>query len=247
MNYQEHPSDARLRPFIETYWTANGFIGKGSASKVLPDGCVDIIFTFDGATGGFRSEIIGAMTTFIEVIRPQSVRMFGIRFKPAGITAFTRVPVEEFTDRMVELAPVDTLFDSSWDETLSEQRSTEAMIDCVNNYLISRLSRLYLPDRWMVHAVDLMSLAKGQLSLPAVAAEVCLCQRHFERKFKAATGLSPKMFAKVVRFKQALWYLRHSPHKDLLSIAIGCGYYDHTHLIKEIKAFSGDTPSCFRP
>jgi AraC-like DNA-binding protein len=247
MNYLEHAPDFRLTPFIETYWTANGFTENGSASKILPDGCMDIIFTFDGETDTFHSDIIGTMTTFIEVSRPQSVRMFGIRFKPAGITAFTRVPIEEFTDRNVELAPVETLFDSSWDETLPEQQSTEAIINYVNNYLISRFSRLYLPDQRIVRAVDLICLAKGQLSLPAVAAEVCLCQRHFERKFKSATGISPKMFAKVVRFKQALRRLRNYPHKDLLSIAIECGYYDHTHLIKEIKAFSGDTPAGFRP
>ncbi|MDR1407591.1 MAG: AraC family transcriptional regulator, partial [Tannerella sp.] len=99
MNYQEHSPDFRLTPFIETYWTADGFTENESASKILPDGCVDIIFTFDEETDTFRSDIIGTMTTFIEVSRPQSVRMFGIRFKPAGITAFTRVPVEEFTDR----------------------------------------------------------------------------------------------------------------------------------------------------
>ncbi|MDR1416452.1 MAG: helix-turn-helix domain-containing protein [Prevotellaceae bacterium] len=247
MNYQEHSPDSRLMPFIEAYWTTSGFIENENASKILPDGCVDIIFTFDESANAFRSEIIGTMTTFIKVICPQSVRMFGIRFKPVGITAFTRVPVEEFTDRNIELAPVESLFDTSWDEALPEQHSTEAIINYVNNYLISRLSRLYLPDKRIVRAVDLICLAKGQLSLSAVAAEVCLCQRHFERKFKSATGISPKMFAKVVRFKQALRHLRNYPHKDLLSIAIECGYYDHTHLIKEIKTFSGDTPAGFRP
>jgi AraC-like DNA-binding protein len=247
MNYQEHPPDSRLTPFIETYWTASGFIENGNASKVLPDGCTDIIFTFDESADAFHSDIIGTMTTFIEVSRPQSVRMFGIRFKPAGITAFTRVPVEEFTDLSIELTLVESLFDTPPDEMFHEKQSVDAIIRNVNNYLISRFSRLYLPDQRIVHAVDLIYLAKGQVSLPAIASEVCLCQRHFERKFKSATGISPKMFAKVVRFKQALRHLRNYPHKDLLSIAIECGYYDHTHLIKDIKTFSGDTPAGFRP
>jgi AraC-like DNA-binding protein len=219
----------------------------GNASKILPDGCADIIFTFDKSADTLRSEIIGTMTTFIEVNSPQSVHRFGIRFKPTGITAFTRVPVEEFTDRSVDLTLVESLFDTLPDEIFLGKQPVETIINQVNNYLISRFSRLYLPDKRIVHAVDLIYLAKGFLSLTDVSSGVCLCPRHFERKFKSATGISPKTFAKVVRFKHALRHLRNYPHKDLLSIAIECGYYDHAHLIKEIKSFSGDTPAGLRP
>jgi hypothetical protein len=60
MNYLEHSPDFRLTPFIETYWTADDFTKNGSASKILPDGCVDIIFTFDGKTDTFRSDSASA-------------------------------------------------------------------------------------------------------------------------------------------------------------------------------------------
>jgi AraC-like DNA-binding protein len=246
MYYQEHLPDMRLTPLIETYWSAGGFAEQQEPSKVLPDGCVDIIFSFDSATGGFCSDIFGTTTSFLEVSRPQSVQMFGIRFNPVGITAFTRIPVEEFTNRNIELALVKTLFDKSFYEPLPEKKSTDEIITHTNNYLIRQLSCLYCPDKQIIRAVDLISLAKGQLSLTGVASEVCLCPRHFERKFKSAIGLSPKTFAGVVRFKHALQHLRENPHKDLLSISVECGYYDHTHLIKDFKRLSGDTPAVFR-
>jgi transcriptional regulator GlxA family with amidase domain len=105
---------------------------------------------------------------------------------------------------------------------------------------------LYHTDRQIIHAVNLISHAKGQLSLAGVASEVCLCQRHFERKFKSVIGVSPKMFAKIFRFKNAMRYLQNYPHKDLLTIALECGYYDHTHLAKDFKSLTGDTPADFR-
>ena len=36
------------------------------------------------------------------------------------------------------------------------------------------------------------------------------------------------------------------PQKDLLTIAVETGYYDHTHLIKDFKSLTGDTPNDFR-
>jgi transcriptional regulator GlxA family with amidase domain len=54
------------------------------------------------------------------------------------------------------------------------------------------------------------------------------------------------MFARTIRFNHALQYMLAFPHKNLLTIAEDCGYYDHTHLASDFKAMSGDTPSVFR-
>jgi transcriptional regulator GlxA family with amidase domain len=186
------------------------------------------------------------MTSLLEISYPETVRMFGIRFKPAGITAFTRVSVEEFTNKKVELAQVETLFDKSFYEALPEKQSIEEIITHTENLLIKRLPCVFYPDRQIIRAVDLIYFAKGQLSPAKTASEVCLCQRHFERKFKSAIGISPKTFAKVIRFKHALRYLRNQPTEDLLTVALECGYYDHTHLIKDFKMFSGNTPTALR-
>ena len=115
-----------------------------------------------------------------------------------------------------------------------------------NGYLINLLPCLYRPDIQIIRAVDLISHAKGHLSLAGLASDVCLCQRHFERKFKSVVGVSPKMFAKINKFKHTIRRLQNQPHKDLLTIAVECGYYDHAHLIKDFKTFSGDAPTDFR-
>jgi AraC-like DNA-binding protein len=244
-HYSEYNPDMQLTHWVETYWAASGFINSEDITKILPDGCVDIIFMFDETKGSFYTGLVGTMTAFLE-IDYQSMQMFGIRFKPAGITAFTRIPVEEFTDRIVELALVETLFNKSFCEALAEKPSIAEIVAYTNNYLTSLLPCLYRSDRQIIRAADMIYLAKGQLPLAAVASDVCLCQRHFERKFKSAIGINPKLFAKIFRFKHALQYLKNCPHKDLLDVAIACGYYDHSHLIKDFKMLSGDAPTDFR-
>ena len=148
MQYKEYEPNRLLSPYIDTYWMGDDFGGEGKFHKILPDGCVDIIFSFDRfdkAKSTCFTKIVGTMTSFIEISYPQTVEMFGIRFRPAGITAFTRVPVEEFTDRDVELALVDTLFDKSFFETLPEKQSVEEMIRHTDNYLInSKIGRAHV-------------------------------------------------------------------------------------------------------
>jgi AraC-like DNA-binding protein len=246
MLYKEYQPDALLSPYIETYWISDGFTGVGESHKVLPDGCVDIIFSFNKTNDTFYAGLIGTMTTFINVSYPEPVQVFGIRFRPMGITAFTHVPVDEFTNNNVDLLSVDTLFHKSFYEPLPDMQSSEEIMRHTDNYLISRLPYLYHSDKQIIRAVDLIYLAKGQLSLSETASEVCLCQRHFERKFKSSIGISPKTFAKIIRFKHALRYLKSNPHKDLLTVAVECGYYDHTHLIKDFKILSGSTPDNIR-
>jgi AraC-like DNA-binding protein len=244
--YHEFNPDVRLTAWVKNYWTASGFVSSEITPKVFPDGCTDIILIFNRITGTSYAGFYGIMTTFVEVDYPKATQMFGIRFKPAGISAFTRIPINEFTDRKVELALIDSLFDKSFYETIPEKKSMQEIIIHTDNYLINKLPLVHLPDKQIIRAVNMIHNAKGQLSLSGVASDVCLSQRHFERKFKSVIGISPKMFSKIFRFEHAAQHLQNAPHKDLLSIAVECGYYDHTHLIKDFKALTGEAPTNFR-
>jgi len=246
LDYQEYTPNIRLTPWVKNYWSASGFTNNELIPKIFPDGCSYIIFKFDRTVGTSYSYLLGMRTAFVEAYYPQSTQLFGVCFKPAGLTAFTRVPLEELTDRRVEIAFVETLFDKSFYETLSEKKSIAEIIAHTNSCLLKRFSCFYPADRQIIRAVDLINLSKGKLSLADVASNVCLCQRHFERKFKSVIGVSPKMFAKILRFNYALQCMKNYPDKDLLSIAIECGYYDYTHLAKDFKLLAGDTPSDFR-
>jgi len=245
-DYQEYSPDKRLIPWVKNYWSASSFTGNEVAPKVFPDGCTYIILKFDRTTGTSYAGLFGMRTAFVEIDYPKSTQLFGVCFKPAGITAFTRVPLEELTDQRVELALVETLFDKSFYETLSEKQSIAEIIAHTNHCLLKQFSSLYPADKQIIRAVDLIDLSKGQLSLADVASDVCLCQRHFERKFKSVIGVSPKLFAKIFRLHYALQGMKAYPNKDLLAIALEYGYYDQTHLAKDFKSLTGDTPSDFR-
>lgn len=87
----------------------------------------------------------------------------------------------------------------------------------------------------MLFAIQQINRCKGDLSLLRLAEETCLCQRHFERKFKQHTGLTPKEYSRIMKFKHAVDLLRSTSFDNLLSVAIKAGYYDVSHLSKKSK------------
>ncbi|UII74664.1 helix-turn-helix domain-containing protein [Flagellimonas sp. HMM57] len=64
-----------------------------------------------------------------------------------------------------------------------------------------------------------------------------------ERYFKKETGLTPKAFQTLQRFKKVLRELSTTKNQDWQHYVLQYGYYDQSHFIKEMKRFTGNTPS----
>lgn len=79
----------------------------------------------------------------------------------------------------------------------------------------------------------------------SLAGLTCLGKRQFERVFQYTVGMSPKEYARVVRFQKALWFIQQNKN-NYAGIAIDCGFSDQSHFIREFKAMSGHTPQTIR-
>lgn len=62
----------------------------------------------------------------------------------------------------------------------------------------------------------------------------------FEKRFRKATGASPKHFSYIVRMNAVLAGMGQ---QDLIQTAFDAGYYDQAHFNKDFKTFTGQTPS----
>lgn len=249
MLYREFKPNTLLTPYIETYWSVCGYNQGEEFHKILPDGCIDIIFSFESNQLGLDNlfpNIVGTLTSYSIGSYSNRIDLIGIRFKPVGITAFIRTPIYEFTDKRINLTLVKSLFDEWFYKGLPEKASIELKINHIDSYFIGKLKNVFELEPQIVYAIDLIRTTKGQLPLVEVASSSCLSLRHFERKFKTVIGISPKAFSKVVKFKYAISYLKRNDRISLYSVAIDCGYYDQAHLIKDFRAFSGNSPSDFR-
>ena len=212
--YSEWPS--RL-PHV-TAWRSVAPPG-GWATRILPDGCLDIIWD-DG------SVFVAGPDTVAEVATsPPGSRSFALRFAAGTGPCVLGVPADELTDRQVPLAD---LWPASEVRRLAEAADPMAAIEA------AALRRWQDPDRAMV---ALAAGARAGRPVGAIADSLGLSARHLQRRCKTAFGYGPKTLARVLRLQRALALARNgSPFAE---VSANAGYADQAHLSREVRALAG--------
>lgn len=246
--YSEYLPSTELLPYIDKYWVTQGSIPGRQSMRIAADGCVDIIFASGDAAyvqsfREFHPYIVGTMDTYSEVAVTNNNNMLGIRFKPIGITAFIKNPVNELTNITLDLFSTESLFNNDFYLPLSDMNSTIEQLEYIDCYLRSKLSSIYKTEERIQHIIQRINAYKGIASVRQLTDEACLSPRQFERLFKSTVGIPAKTFSRIIRFRHTKEYLRNNPDISLFSAAIDCGYFDHSHLIKEFNTLAGDSPS----
>ncbi len=121
----------------------------------------------------------------------------------------------------------------------------------VDAYLISRRT-----DRPPVPVIAdlawrMINTDHGRLSVEALAQALGSSPRTVHASMTKHLGVGPKALSRIARFGAARQLiharlLNRSPRPVLASIAAECGYADEAHLIRDWKAFTGNTPTKWR-
>jgi AraC-like DNA-binding protein len=90
----------------------------------------------------------------------------------------------------------------------------------------------------------------GRLPLADLARFAGLSQRQLRRVFLENTGLAPKVFCRVLRFRGLVEHVvsnvASSGEERWAELALDHGYYDQSHLTNEFRELSGLTPSEYK-
>ncbi len=89
-------------------------------------------------------------------------------------------------------------------------------------------------------------LGSNSTTLDDVAKNVGFCTDYFNRMFRNYTGFNVMEYVKFRRLNRAARMLRTSPERDILSIALDCGYESHEGFARAFKEQYGKTPSDYR-
>lgn len=240
--WEEKPVDA-LRHYVKALWIWEGVASPGSY-RVLPDGCIDIIFSLvREETGDVNSlSVIGTMTRYLEVSRIDMPFMLGVRFRPAGAGPFLDCSATEITDAQL---PLEELWDqerSRLRSRLGECISISESIGVLQQALLKRLESARRGDEGMMYATRRIAASSGRTNLDNLASDVGLSPRQFRRRFEYEVGIGPKRFGRVTRFQKCLRSVlaRGGRWADL---AYEHGYCDQAHLIRDFKEFTGLGPT----
>ena len=102
-HYREYAPHRALRPYVACFWSST--TAAASSHRVLPDGCIDILFDLAGERYP-DGTIIGTMTRPMLFESGGPVQLVAVRFRPGGAVPFLRLSAHEVTDSQAELADV---------------------------------------------------------------------------------------------------------------------------------------------
>jgi AraC-like DNA-binding protein len=271
MLYREYPPHPALAAHVDCLWTARVLSvlsvhpGRAHLHRVLPDNCVDILWQ-DGSRPAFA---VGMMSTPIQVASDTPVSTVAVRFKPGAAGAFLATPLHVLTDQRADLdllwdrADADRLADALWTGALTDRER----IALIETQLIRRLRGFNAATATasgvidgaggvagvggangaalIRRALDVIDTSGGGVRIDELAARLDVSRQHLAAQFRTRVGLSPKLYARICRFRRATAALKAAPTPDWAQLALECGYFDQSHLIHDFQEFAGSAPERF--
>lgn len=259
-SYAEYPPSPPLAPWVECFWSITAVDAPAGVSRVLPDGCADVIVDLAPApTIATGAIAVGAMRRATVVPISGRVDLFGVRFRPGGAFPFLDVPLDELTDRSVALDALWGGVAGALADALADVPALERVARAEALLLRGMRSRRWSAARREVElvarAVALARCARGGVGVRETAAALGVGERRLERAFDRCVGLSPKFLTRVLRFRAATtefarrggrWTDVGTGAGSSLSwsaLAHASGYADQPHFNREFRALAGLTPA----
>jgi AraC-like DNA-binding protein len=220
-------------------------------SPQLADGHVSLVFDLGrrcdaagnwsidtAAPSGTVSGPLSAVGRTEGTDRPE---MIGVYFRAGRAAPFLRAPISALTDTAVG---IEGLWGSSSLATDLAGLDEMQRIERLESALLSRLAI----GRPRVEAVQVDRLTarvvrrRGRETVDGMARDAGVSRQQLARLFKERVGVGPKLYARLARFQAGLVYAGAGRSVDWAEAALDLGYADQSHMIAEVREFSGLTP-----
>ncbi len=185
--------------------------------------------------------LVGPTTApmYISTLQPSIV--FGWGLTPAGWAALMGKAAPDWVDKALDAR------DIFGDALLGLQQQLLAAPDVESQFAIGQAAAAEIfatsdtAPYEFTSIVDEWLLYDAEHNIDALAAATGLSPRHLERMTKRYYGMPPKKLARKYRAVRAAHMLAAGDSLD--DTELGLSFYDQSHLIREIKQFTGLTPT----
>jgi AraC-like DNA-binding protein len=190
--------------------------------------------------------LIGAKThQRIQLESQGHTETFTILFQPTGLQTVFALPGNLLVDEHYDAGAVLGSRLSELREMLGEAGSFEERVQIANGFFRAMPAQV-LKCREMDCAIREMIAKQGCIRVQDLAHHAGLSVRQFERRFTTVLGISPKVYARILRFEAAL-HRKSLTGRNWTTIANDLGYHDQMHMIHDFESLSGKRPKSLTP
>lgn len=238
----EYIPDIGLQRYIDAYWSFRNNTGDKINFPVIPDGCSDIVFYLNDSKklGNLEETFVtGVMENAQLIPILDKMEFFGIRFRPSKLSYFLETDMSQLTNNMMELSQINNnIFHKLKIDQYAEDKNIVSKIEIQLKALFETID---IKDNF-IKAVDEI-IANPQILIEDIAIKFGFSLKNLQRIFNKRIGLTPKKFARIMRFQNAHRKISKEGLKNLIIIALDSGYFDQAHFNREYKNLAGCNPS----
>lgn len=250
------PAVPALRACVESVWASESASPVSMREHVLPTGNMHLAVRLRGGPVRLFADAADRVGTRIgdavvagaragyyikDVAMPS--RSVGVQLRPGAAMALFGVSAAELHGGHVALDDLWGTSAAQLRDCLHAARDAQAQLDVLQSMLLARQREPRALHPSVAQA--LVQMEHGGV-IGRVVDAVDLSHRHFIARFRDATGLTPKRYARVQRFRRLLRAFAAAPARAWIDLALDAGYSDQSHCSREFREFAGTTPQAWR-
>ena len=216
-----------ISAFVESFWMVANTSNNEKEIIVLPDGRIDISFTYFG-TNQLHARLVGLETAPSKAIFPPNTVIFSISLKLLAVEYLLNTSIADILngarplpDNFLNIRDTDLHDFESF--CIKVTRQIEVMI---NENVDERKQRLF----------HLIQSSKGSVSVKELSEKVFWSSRQINRYFNQTFGIPLKTYCQILRFRASFGHIKDGklfPEEN---------FADQAHFIREVKKLSGVIP-----
>jgi AraC-like DNA-binding protein len=238
---------------VNCFWTLEQDQDSFNTEEFLPDSYTEVIINvgapllLETASG-----LVNVPRAFVNPLQDKPLRfrttgycqMISMKLYPWALQPILNIDADPSSVHIIGLDAKWQQFAASLTRVMAHHGYEEA-INCYQEYICNiayKGKHDLTPIRTAGHT---LRRSQGQIRMTDLAAQSYLSSSQFERRFKHYTAVSPKTYARMIRFEAVRAALVMGPLSRLADVAHDYGYSDQAHLIREFKSFADCTPRDF--
>jgi AraC-like DNA-binding protein len=173
----------------------------------------------------------------------QPIRTVGAQIDSVAARIVFGIPAGEFAGSHTPLEEVWGPSAGRLRSQMSETNSLAERIRLLEAALLAHMGDVKRVHPAVAHALKRLS---GALTVRDVVRETGYSQRRFIALFREESGLTPKVFCRLLRFQRILSQSIAHPATTWSELAYDASYSDQAHFNREFREFTGVTPGEYR-
>ena len=240
-----------LDGLVARLWHFDGVVAH-PRERVLPNGHVEIVVQLRGRYGLVRRHgvdgcaavgVSGVQTAPFVIAAPAGRAVVaGIELTPEGAWRVLGRPLHEIggPDHALDAVLGDAA--DALAEACAAAATPEACLRAAARWCRARMARTAPIDAPVAWVARTIAARQGRVAIAALRDAAGFTAARLATRFREQIGVTPKVYARIHRFRHALDRLR-SGGSSIADVAVAAGYYDQAHLTGEFRELAGLTPT----